>query len=46
MKQILIKYLEENYNSQCPYPKGQLIRMILNGEIKSKPQLIDDLKVL
>ena len=46
MKQHLIKYLNSNYNSQCPYTQGELTMMILRGEITSRPQLIADLKVL
>jgi hypothetical protein len=46
MKQILLKYLEANYNSQCPYTYIELHRMIMQGVITSRPQLVDDLKVL
>jgi len=46
MKKILLDYLEKHYNNQGPYTKGELFRMILSGEITSKQQLIDDLKVV
>lgn len=46
MKQILFNYLEANYNDQCPYTKGELFRMIMQGVITSRPQLVDDLKTL
>lgn len=46
MKKILLDYLEEHYNEQCPYSYYELHNMIITGVILSKRQLIDDLKVL